>query len=992
MDTRTDRRLADALSDRYRIERELGGGGMSRVFLATETALDRRVVIKTVPGDMLSGAAAERFRREILTAARLSHPNIVPVLATGDADGVPWFSMPWVEGASLREQLGRGALPFATAVTVLRDVARALADAHANGVVHRDIKPENILLARGAALVTDFGVAKALSSATQGDDGSRALTGTGTAIGTVAYMAPEQIAADPALDHRADLYAWGLVAYETLAGRRVFDGLAGTALIAAQIGTMPEPLGTVAPHVPAALAAIVMQCLAKEPVRRPTRADDVVAVLESLSGASGATVRDAGAPGTVDDARRPPARTPAVARVRRIGAALGALLVLVAVAAWLVVRARNGVTTDERAIAVAPFRVAGAAPALRYLREGLADLMVPQIQSVSGVRAPGVRVVMERWRSAAGSVDDDLDDARALRVASAAGAGQMVIGEVVGSAERLTITARLLRASDAVQVATARVEGPADSLLALSARMTTELLALGDGASRDRLRSVLSSRPDALTRYLGGEREYRRGRYAAAARLFAEAHGADTTFALAALRVSNSNGWLVGSEVPGNWIARAWAHRERLTGADSLLLLAIAGPAYPEVQPARARFRALEELAARANSAELWFQFGDALLHTGSLAMQPDVYARSLTAFQRAEALDSTFAPALEHQSMLFLMRGDTGSAKAAYERQRRLDPDGDYLLYSRIQLSRQVPGAAPVVPLDSLPTFAADYFGLTTELEGSVVDFAFVDSILARDARRDTRDLGMERQVAWNMGRPSRADAMLRGGESPRVLADYVVAGVLWDGSAGAAGRSAQALERWLRDDRGDTATTARVAAWFATGLWALDRGDTAQVERARAALASLRPAPGLPAQRLLRDMHEQLLSANLAVARRRPDTRQRLERLDSLLIDARRVDPRLLMTANSVIAALWEQVGEPQRALDAGRRIEFGGSLNWLSSTRVRREARLLERLGRPREALAKWRDYLALRARAEPSLQGDLATARAAVVRLERGGADR
>jgi serine/threonine-protein kinase len=183
------------LSGTFSLERELGGGGMSRVFVATETALGRRVVIKTVPGDMLSGAAAERFRREILTVARLSHPNIVPVLAAGDAGGVPWFSMPWVEGASLREQLGKGALPLPTAVTVLRDVARALADAHAHGIAHRDIKPENILLARGAAVATDFGVAKALSSATQGGE-SHALTGTGMAIGTMAYMAPEQIAAE----------------------------------------------------------------------------------------------------------------------------------------------------------------------------------------------------------------------------------------------------------------------------------------------------------------------------------------------------------------------------------------------------------------------------------------------------------------------------------------------------------------------------------------------------------------------------------------------------------------------------------------------------------------------------------------------------------------------------------------------------------------------------------------------------------------------------
>jgi eukaryotic-like serine/threonine-protein kinase len=674
------------LSGTFTFERELGGGGMSRVFLATETALGRRVVIKTVPGDMLLGAAAERFRREILTAARLSHPNIVPVLAAGDAGGVPWFSMPWVEGASLREQLAKGALPLATAVTVLRDVARALADAHAHGVAHRDIKPENILLARGAAVVTDFGVAKALSNATQGGESANDLTGTGMAIGTMAYMAPEQIAADPGLDHRADLYAWGLVAYETLAGRRTFDGLSGSALIAAQIGTMPEGLNVIAPQVPPALSAIVMQCLAKNPADRPQRAEDIVAVLESLSGAFDPSARDARGQGA---GLTPVARTALAKAPRRVVAAAGTLLAAAAITVWLVRGRESGTTADERSIAVAPFRVAGAAPAVQYLREGLADLMVPQIQSVRGVRAPGVRAVMERWRKAAGAAENDLDDVQALRVAAASGAGQMVIGEVVGSAERLTITARLLRVTDAAPVAGARVEGPADSLLALSARITTELLALRDGASRDRLQSVLSSRPDALTHYLNGEREYRRGHYEASGRLFADAYRTDSTFALAALRVFNSNGWIPGVEQPGDWIARAWAHRQRLTGADSMLLMAVAGAAYPEALPARERFRALEDLALRANSAELWFYFGDQLLHDGTLAMQPDVRSRSLAAFQRAEKLDSTFAPALEHQTMLFLMRFDTASAKAAFQRQQRVDPDGDFLLYSRIMLAR---------------------------------------------------------------------------------------------------------------------------------------------------------------------------------------------------------------------------------------------------------------------------------------------------------------
>ena len=536
----------------FSLERELGGGGMSRVFLATENALGRRVVIKTVPSDMLSVAAAERFRREILTAARLSHPNIVPVLAAGDAGGVPWFSMPWVEGASLREQLQRGAMSMGAAVAVLRDVARALADAHAHGIAHRDIKPENILLARGAAVVTDFGVAKALSEATQNGEMADGLTAVGMAIGTPAYMAPEQIAADPALDHRADLYAWGLVAYETLSGQRAFDGLSGSALIGAQIGTMPPPLSSVAPGVPTALSTVVMQCLAKNPADRPQRADDIVAVMESLSGSQGAV--------NAISAATPAVRAGSASRVRLI-ASIAAVVVVIAIAAFVWRGKGATAVVDTRAIAIAPFRVGGAAPAVKYVREGLADLMVPQIQSVPGTRVLGVRLVMDRWRRAAGSADIDLDDAGALQVAKDAGAGQLIIGDAVGSADRLTITARLLDVANGNQIAKSQVTGPADSLVSSAARLTTELLALRDGATRDRVRTVLSVRPEALTAYLGGEREYRHGRYAAAAKAFADAYATDTTFALAALRVSSSNGWTPAGLMPGDWIDRAWRHR-----------------------------------------------------------------------------------------------------------------------------------------------------------------------------------------------------------------------------------------------------------------------------------------------------------------------------------------------------------------------------------------------------------------------------------------------
>src|SRR5881409_4499281 len=242
-------RLQSALGDAYRIERELGGGGMSRVFLAQETALKRQVVIKVLPPELAAGVNVERFRREVELAASLQHPHIVPLLSAAASGDLLYYTMPLVEGESLRAKLARqGELPVTETIRVLADVADALAYAHAHGLVHRDIKPDNVLITGKHAVVTDFGVAKAVSASS----GQSTLTSLGVALGTPAYMAPEQAAADPNTDHRADIYALGSLAYEMLAGRTPFTAPTPQALLAAHITQTPEP---VSKHRPAVSAA-----------------------------------------------------------------------------------------------------------------------------------------------------------------------------------------------------------------------------------------------------------------------------------------------------------------------------------------------------------------------------------------------------------------------------------------------------------------------------------------------------------------------------------------------------------------------------------------------------------------------------------------------------------------------------------------------------------------------------------------------------------------
>ena len=417
-------RLQAALGASYTLERELGGGGMSRVWVATETALGRQVVVKVIAPELSEGLSAERFTREVRLAARLQQANVVPVLSAGDAGGVPWYTMPFVRGESLRARLASGTAPsLAEKVSILRDVARALAYAHGEGIVHRDIKPENVLLSHGTAMVTDFGIAKAIStSRTQDGGGQATLTQAGGTIGTPAYMAPEQAVGD-AVDHRTDLYAWGVMAYELLSGAHPFVRHATPqALITAHLTERPASFKA-ADNVPSALASLVMRCLEKNPSERPESAADLLAALDQVA-TSGAG--------------------PTAAAPRRHGLTIAvALLLAGGLGGWLLLKPGAAPPAEApKSLAVLPFESVGGDTANAYLAEGIGEELTTALAQLPGLRVAGRSSAM-RFKGKGASAQE---------VGAALGVGSVLDGTVRRAGGRVRITAQLTSASDGLVI------------------------------------------------------------------------------------------------------------------------------------------------------------------------------------------------------------------------------------------------------------------------------------------------------------------------------------------------------------------------------------------------------------------------------------------------------------------------------------------------------------------------------------------------------------
>jgi len=626
------RTLETSLGDAYAFERELGGGGMSHVFVAQDRTLQRLVVVKVLKPDLSAGMSFDRFRREIQLAAKLQHPHIVPLLASGEVAGTPYFTMPFIEGESLRARLARDReLPVSEAVRVLRQVASALSYAHKHGVVHRDIKPDNVMLSDEFALVTDFGVAKALSASSDSGASSSVsgLTGLGLALGTPAYMAPEQAVADPNVDHRADIYSWGVMAYEMLSGSPPFSGMSAQATLAAQAVEIPVPIQNKRPMLPPALSALIMRCLEKRPSDRPQTAAELLRELDAITSGPIATQAKLVA-------------LPSRRGIPRLAIAAIALLVLAPLAYWLYERRSpsppGSAQPELSSVAVLPLVNVGGDTANDYFSDGMTDELANALGKLPGLRVAS-RTSAYAFKGKTGTSVGDIG--RALHVQA------VLEGTVRRAGDRLRVSAQLTNVADGLALWSDTYERQAKDVFQVQddiARSISDALKLKLGARAARLSST-SRGTESLPAY----DLYLRGIY------FWNRRGADN-------------------------LARATSYFEQAVAIDpkfgraygALASVYALLPEYTDSPPAdvmeRTRSAASHALSIDSGLAEAHTALGLASVHAWD-------YENARKEYQMAIALEPRYPTAHQWYGELFFHTGQLDSSIAEMRKAVALDP-----------------------------------------------------------------------------------------------------------------------------------------------------------------------------------------------------------------------------------------------------------------------------------------------------------------------------
>ncbi len=624
-------RLRTALADQYRIERELGVGSMATVYLAEDLKHHRKVAVKVLRSDLAATLGAERFLREIEIAAQLQHPHILMLIDSGEVDGFLYYVMPFVDGVSVRDKLSAGTeIPMSEVLEILCDLTEALAYAHQQGVVHRDVKPDNILVSRGNAVVTDFGLAKAVSEAT----GPQNMTRAGIALGTPPYMAPEQATADPNTDHRADIYAVGCVAYELLTGKPPFVGPNAQVILAAHMTETPEPVTARRVGVPTALANIVMKCLEKKPEDRFQSTDELLIQLRALRSSSGAIL--------ATDAMPAISSSGFWARRKVVATTTAVAIAIVALAAWFVTgfgdESAGGDDDGIRSLAVLPFADLSPERDQEYLGDGIAETLIGTLSRLEGLRVAA--------RTSAFSFKGRNEDVRTI--GKQLGVSAVLEGTVQRSGNRIRITAQLIDAEDGFHIWSQTYDRDMDDVFAVQDEVTQSVVrALQVELMGDTAESVETHATENVEAYSA----YLLGRFHWNQRTGPAIDSAATYFARA-LEMDSSYG-------------KAWSGL-----AETYVLF----PQYlPGVLPTDEALDRAERAARRAIALDQTIAAPHATL--GALYQQKREFGRARQAYEQAVTVEPGYATGHQWYATYLIIMGETAEAVAHMRHAATLDP-----------------------------------------------------------------------------------------------------------------------------------------------------------------------------------------------------------------------------------------------------------------------------------------------------------------------------
>jgi serine/threonine-protein kinase len=625
-------RVNAALSDRYRVHAEIAWGGTATVYRGLDLKHDRPVAIKVLHPELGVTLAADRFLREIQIVAQLHHPHILALYDSGKADGLLYYVMPLAEGETLRARIACDEqIPLAEALQITREVADALSYAHEHDVIHCDVKPENVMLESGHAVVTDFGISRAISEA-----GDSRVTEPGMAIGTPAYMSPEQAAGSTELDQRADVYSLGCVLYEMLAGEPPFPATS-TQEILARKATEPAPsLRTARRAVTKPVEEALQRALANAPADRFRTAQEFVAGL------------------TAADVR--PLRGSTGPRVRSTRAIVWVgVLVATGVVTGLLLKGRTGAgELDANVLAVAPFDVIGSG--LEMWGEGLSDMLSHSLDGAGPLRTVSPSLVVRAW-------DGPADPTSAVRLGAVLGAGLTVYGRLVSGGDSVRLSTTLLDVATQTAIRDLEVRSHRDNVDRLADSLAVRLLGELNRVRQlgaVQLHSLGSSSPVALKAFLQGEQHFRRAAMDSAGLYYERAIELDSTFALAYNRRGSVAWWpsvqTVQPTPPWGWWLRAGELNRGLAVRESLLVAA--DSMYAAVRttfaPDSMTWAMLQRLFATLEDAdriypddpEIRHRIAEAELHTPIFGRVPE---RPRESFERVVELDSSFTTAYAH-------------------------------------------------------------------------------------------------------------------------------------------------------------------------------------------------------------------------------------------------------------------------------------------------------------------------------------------------------